>query len=169
MKKKLFLIILSIPLTILLIIALFAAIYYGSDFVGRIQNDKKLTNYFIETGNIPEKEMIVVKNTHGSSWGIEFYPSDFSKSVTTKTDYENWKKWVEEKGKLFNGEKLRDKKYLEDPKNCEFVYCASYTVTTTYLSYGFLVSGEVSFDKEFIQQHFAYLPKDKILYGFGVK
>ncbi|BDR58185.1 hypothetical protein [Xylocopilactobacillus apicola] len=66
---------------------------------------------------------------------LSFFPKSYEINITTKEDYEHWKKLVLKRGKLLYGDGPHShqelKEYVKDVNHCELFYSSEQTVKNT--------------------------------------
>ncbi|WP_163653615.1 hypothetical protein [Listeria sp. PSOL-1] len=83
----------------------------------------------IHQSGIPKDQVIVIQKTECNFPSVSLGYEWFTKKITTKKDYANWKKLVQTNHRFLNGQRLTDKnkEKLNSPVNCELIYYFSYS------------------------------------------
>jgi cupin superfamily acireductone dioxygenase involved in methionine salvage len=127
--------------------------YFGHMYLQQHAVNRKLTTFLIQKGSIPESDIIdIQKIRYDEKPGLY---KQFSKSVTTKKDYENWKKEIEKTGEYLNGDKVA-KTYEPKEEDCEIQYYLSYDINNEKIDFQYVLSGYSIFDKKLIKERFVY-------------
>lgn len=143
-------------IAIVTLISIFSIIilYYISWALQTVDASKKM-NQYLELSGIPADEVFVVEKIEAHQ---KFFFSDkwYTKTITTKKDYNQWKQQVLKTGRLYNHKKLKDKNYVNNIKNCEVLYYLTYYHygDDVYGSYG--INGEDKVTSALLQENFHY-------------
>ncbi|MFN6737294.1 hypothetical protein ACK4CJ_12010 [Enterococcus gallinarum] len=150
--KKILYILLSCFLFVIVVILL----YFGYFKYQEYTSYQKIDNFIGQTKEIPQEEILLVKDIYPLSNKYETY---FSKDITTKKDFENWKKEITKTGKFYNGN-LVPKDYIPTLEDCELIYSFIYAVENyglkKRLSFNYIISGTSENSKKVIKENFAY-------------
>ncbi|MGC9248017.1 hypothetical protein [Listeria ivanovii] len=150
--------------SMLLVVILIVGGYMLNIYIKTKQADAEI-NQVIEKAGIPKNEVIVVDATE---YNQKFFGAEpwYPKEITTKKDYENWKKTVKEQQHFFNGEKLtsKNRSKLDSKVNCEFTYSFMFHKNPDKVYGDYVVSGN-SVKSDEAEEKFAYtIPKNYLSY-----
>lgn len=116
-------------------------------------SDKKIDDFIARIDKIPKKEILLVKDTYRQSTKQE---TNFSKKITTKKDFEKWKKEIKKNGKFYNGDRL-PKNYLPKVEDCELIYNFVYRLPDKKVEFTYVITGTGYINsKKVIKENFAY-------------
>lgn len=146
--NKIILIIMFIPISLII---LFIG-YYSFKEMHYTKEGKLELSEYIKSTEIPDEQIIVLNEELGGKFFTLF---SYNRDITTKTDYENWKKEIKKTGKYFNGDTVA-KNYQPKVDDCELQYSLGYDLYSKKVDLQYVLSGNSVYDKELIKEKFAY-------------
>lgn len=147
-ENKILLVLICVPL---LLIFSYLGFYSVKKIIYTFNGKRELTTY-IENTKIPKKNIMIIDEGIG---GKMFTLFSYSRDITTKSDYENWKKEIKDSGKFLNGKSV-PKNYKPQPKDCELQYSFTYDFQRKKVDFQYVLSGTYTADKKTIEQEFSY-------------
>ncbi|WP_163653863.1 hypothetical protein [Listeria sp. PSOL-1] len=152
MKK----IMLSIFILVIGIVVIIEGYYYGNLFYQKAKAKKPIEEA-IQATHMPQKEIYVIQN---NQYGSDNAGDWVDKVITTKKDYENWKKTVLQRNRYFNNKKLINKNEVNKVENCEITYDFTYNPKSKSIKIDYVLAGNSAGSKE-IQEYFNYAKRGK--------
>ncbi|WP_439443692.1 hypothetical protein ACSMFR_02560 [Listeria aquatica] len=140
---------------IVLILMIVGALGYAEYIHFKTKQANHQIDQAIHQMGIPEKEQIVIEKP---KYNAEVFGNEwFTKVITTKKDYQTWKKIVRTNHEFLNGEKLtsKNKGKLDSVSSCELTYSFTYESVNKSVDVD-LVYGGNSVTKKQENTYFAY-------------
>lgn len=143
--------IIGILLTPFVVLGIFVAYCYVKEINDRAEGKRQITSY-LESQHLPKDQSVILEERYDNKL---FSTITYFFKITTKKDYENWKKEILSTKKFLNGKPV-NKDYEPVIKDCEIEYDFIYDVKAKQISFDYSLSGNWVSDKKIIENIFSY-------------